>query len=204
MTLYTSDRTTSTIKKSQNFHKRQYWSLFCLVHPAWYERRPREKKWPHEILVSRSGISGGHFVLEVFFSGSASKKGTTVLIQSVCTWSTSCSHIGVLKQWNIGHVGALNRSCGSSNQTLSFFSNKFAWLLDTWLHALYSRGGEDLWLGCTYWIIYRTVHKWRGKTFWQIQNSFLNCTAGRSWQAFYTMAQRHPHMRLKLMYNSLV
>ena len=133
-----------------------------------------------------------------------SKKGTTVLIQSVCTWSTSCSHIGVLKQWNIGHVGALNRSCGSSTQTLSFFSNKFAWLLDTWLHALYSRGGEDLWLGCTYWIIYRTVHKWRGKTFWQIQNSFLNCTAGRSWQAFYTMAQRHPHMRLKLMYNSLV
>ena len=125
------------------------------------------------------GISGSHFVLDVSFAACttnpAKSLGTTVIVGSACTWRHG-SHIGFLKQWTLQAM-LLYQTNPVWVQLFSYVNtfcpSKLAWLLDTWVHMLYSRDGEVLWLGCTYWIIYRTVHNWRGKTFWQIDNSFL-------------------------------
>ena len=54
---------------------------------------------------------------------------------SVFTWR-QVRHIGVLKQWNGGHIGVSNQSCGSWTFFLyKYFLlfNEFLKLLDTWL-----------------------------------------------------------------------
>ena len=65
---------------------------------------------------------------------------TECKVWSVHTWRHG-SHTGVPKQWNSGHVGEPNQSCGSSTFYLwnTFFqSDKFAWLLDMWVNTLYN------------------------------------------------------------------
>ena len=58
----------------------------------------------------------------------------------VCTWRHG-GHIVVPKRWNGGHLGLPNQSVRVQlfSYVITFFCyNKFAWLLDTWVHALWS------------------------------------------------------------------
>ena len=56
----------------------------------------------------------------------------------------------------------------------------------------------------TYRIIGRTVDNCLGNTFGQIEHFFVQCTATRLFQAFYTMPQTHPDIPLKFLLNSLM
>jgi len=60
---------------------------------------------------------------------------------SVFRWRP-CSHIHVPKQWNCGHVGIPNQSCGSLNN--SFCSNNFSWLLSVSENEFFGISDDDI------------------------------------------------------------